>query len=80
MLQVCDDELSAVENRMSLDETSILCCLEYVSQWYFRNGQFDKSLLYRQYQLDLECKKVYESTFMCGMVIVVYWFDISYDA
>jgi hypothetical protein len=50
-LQICRDQIDS-------DDTSslIICCLEFVSHWYFIRDQFLESLLYRQNQLELEWK------------------------
>ena len=49
-LQIC-------RNQIDSDDTSlIICCLELVSHWYFIRDQFLESLLYRQYQLEVEWK------------------------
>lgn len=56
MLKLCTDELYCVENRISSDIHSVICCLEFVSHWYFEKKQYLESLLHRQHQLELETK------------------------
>ncbi|CAM4803195.1 unnamed protein product [Rotaria magnacalcarata] len=56
MLEVYNEEPDDDKENMSSEETSVICCLEYVSHWYFENQKLHQSLRYRQYQLELEYK------------------------
>jgi hypothetical protein len=57
MLEVCNDKIYSNENGSPLDDGSVIGCFEFISHWYFTNNKFNESLLYRQYQLELEYKK-----------------------
>lgn len=61
ILNVCTKELYYTENcASSLDIHTVICCLEFVTHWYFVKKQYLESLRYRQHQLELE-KTVFHS-------------------
>ena len=64
MFQVCDEETHSDESKTQLDTNSVLCCLEFISHWYFVRDQFMNSLRYRQYQLELESKIFYQHPYV----------------
>ena len=64
MFHVCDEKTHSDEKKTQLDIDSMLCCLEFISHWYFVRDQFLESLLYRQRQLELESKIFYQHPYV----------------
>jgi hypothetical protein len=56
ILEVCNEQIHSDENNTSFDIHSIICCFEFVSHWYLTKDRLLESLLFRQYQLELESK------------------------
>lgn len=54
ILEICNHHVYDIESDTTYDDYSIICCLELISHWYLENGQYLKSLFYRQNQMALE--------------------------